>query len=69
MLTKDEAAKLAQVAHDGLAKSIEPVHTTVDGDTMFGLSYGNKKANMDVLITAAVEATRRAVINAVTAKA
>jgi len=66
-LTKDEAAKLAQAAHDGLARSIEPIHTMVDGDTMFGLSYGNKEADLNVLITAAAEATRRAVVNAILA--
>ena len=66
-LTKDEAAKLAQVAHDGLAKSIDPIHTMVDGDTIFSLSYGSRAADMNILITAAIEATRRAVINSVLA--
>lgn len=66
-LTKDEATKLAQAAHDGLARSIEPIHTMVDGDTMFGLSYGDKQADLNVLVTAAAEVTRRAVINAVLA--
>ena len=65
--TKDEAAKLAQVAHDGLAKAIDPIHTMVDGDTMFSLSYGSRTADMNVLITAAIEATRRAVVNSVLA--
>ncbi|MEG0593909.1 MAG: P1 family peptidase [Christensenella sp.] len=66
-LTKDETAKLAQVAHDGLARGIEPIHTMVDGDTMFALSYGNAKTDMNVLITAAAEVTRRAVINGILA--
>jgi L-aminopeptidase/D-esterase-like protein len=66
-LSREETAKLAQVAHDGLAKAIEPVHTSVDGDTMFALSYGERKTDINLLITAAVEATRRAIINAVTA--
>ncbi|MEG2882571.1 MAG: P1 family peptidase [Christensenella sp.] len=66
-LTKDETAKLAQVAHDGLARGIEPIHTMVDGDTMFALSYGNAKTDMNVLITATAEVTRRAVINGILA--
>ena len=66
-LDKDGAAKLAQVAHDGLAKSIDPIHTMLDGDTMFALSYGNKQMDVNALVTAAAEATRRAVINAVLA--
>lgn len=66
-LTKDEATKLAQVAHDGLAKSIDPIHTMLDGDTMFALSYGSKQLDINALITSTAEAVRRAVINAVLA--
>ena len=66
-LSKDEAAKLAQVAHDGLAKAIDPIHTMVDGDTMFSLSYGTRTADMNALITAVIEVTRRAVVNSVLA--
>ncbi len=66
-LTKDGAAKLAQAGHDGLARSIEPIHTMVDGDTIFGLSYGKKEADLNVLVTAAAEVMRRAVVNAVLA--
>ena len=36
--TKAELAKLAQMAHDGLAESIRPVHTPFDGDTIFAIS-------------------------------
>lgn len=67
LLGRDEVTKLAQTAHNGLAKSISPVHLTVDGDTMFALSYGDKKEDLNLLIVAAVETVRRAVINAVTA--
>ena len=65
-LDRDGAAKLAQTAHDGLARSIAPVHTMLDGDTVFGLSYGSGTADMNSLCAAAAEAMRRAVINAVT---
>lgn len=41
-LTKSEANKLAQMAHDGLARTIRPVHTPFDGDTVFALSTGHR---------------------------
>lgn len=66
-LTKDKAAKLAQASHDGLARSIVPVHTEMDGDTIFGLSYGDKQGNHNNICIAGAEAVRRAVVNAVMA--
>lgn len=41
-LTKAEATKLAQMAQDALARTIRPVHTPFDGDTVFALSLGNR---------------------------
>lgn len=67
MLNKDGATKLAESSHDGLARAIVPVHTEMDGDTMFGISYGQNHADLSALCAAAAEATRRAVINAVLA--
>jgi L-aminopeptidase/D-esterase-like protein len=40
VLTKSQAQRLAQVAHDGLARSIRPVRTPLDGDTLFALGTG-----------------------------
>jgi L-aminopeptidase/D-esterase-like protein len=40
VLTKTEATKVAQMAHDGLARSINPVHTMGDGDVVFALATG-----------------------------
>ncbi|HEY3634656.1 MAG TPA: P1 family peptidase [Caldimonas sp.] len=40
VLTKAEANKVAQMAHDGLARSINPVHTMGDGDVVFALATG-----------------------------
>ena len=40
LLTKVQANKVAQMAHDGLARSINPVHTMTDGDTLFALATG-----------------------------
>lgn len=69
VLTKPQAQRLAQVAHDGLARSINPVHTMLDGDTLFALGTGasGKAADMLLLATLAAEATARAVVNAVRA--
>lgn len=64
-LTKEQANKLASVSHDGLALAIRPVHTMVDGDTMFALSTGEVEGDMVAIGCAAVEATARAIINAV----
>ncbi|GAB3500925.1 P1 family peptidase [Curvibacter fontanus] len=67
VLTKPQAQRLAQVAHDGLARSINPVHTMLDGDTLFALGTGasGKSVDMLLLATLAAEATARAVVNAV----
>lgn len=69
VLGKPQAQRLAQVAHDGLARAINPVHTLLDGDTLFALGTGHsgKNANMLLLATLAAEVTTRAVVNAVAA--
>ena len=69
VLTKPQAHRLAQVAHDGLARSIRPVHTPMDGDTLFALGTGNsgQAADMTLLSTLAAEVTAMAVVNAVRA--
>ena len=42
ILTKVQATKIAQMAHDGLARAIRPSHTMFDGDTIFCLATGHK---------------------------
>jgi L-aminopeptidase/D-esterase-like protein len=42
-LNKSQALKIAQMAHDGLARAIRPAHTMFDGDTLFCLATGEKK--------------------------
>lgn len=64
-LTKEEANKLAQLAHDGLARVISPVHTMLDGDVIFALSLGKAKANLVSLGVAAEQAVAEAVKRAV----
>ena len=69
VLTKAQAHRLAQVAHDGLARSINPVHTMSDGDTVFALGTGRvaHALGMMRLSTLAAEVTARVVLRAVRA--
>jgi L-aminopeptidase/D-esterase-like protein len=66
-LTKAQCNRLAEVAHDGLALAIRPVHTGMDGDALFVLSAGEKEADFNALCVAAVEAVRLSILNAVRA--
>ena len=68
-LSKAQANKLASMAHDGLSRSINPVHTAGDGDVLFAVATGGsgKPGHMTVLGALAAEVTARAVLNAVRA--
>lgn len=44
-LTKEQANKVAQMAHDGLARAVNPAHTLYDGDTIFALATGTVEAD------------------------
>ncbi|MDQ0569135.1 L-aminopeptidase/D-esterase-like protein [Variovorax paradoxus] len=75
-LTKVQANRLASVAHDGLARAINPVHTMSDGDTLFAVATGRvpldgpgseSRPGMTVLGTMAAEAVARATLRAVLA--
>lgn len=68
-LSKPQAQRLAQMGHDGLAHSIRPVHTPLDGDTLFGLATGEIPGAPDMMLlsTLAAEATARATVRAVQA--
>lgn len=68
-LDKAQANKVAQMAHDGLARSINPVHTMGDGDTLFALATGasGREASVTLLGALAAEVTARAVLRAVRA--
>ena len=61
-LTKAEATKVAQMAQDGLARTIRPAHTMLDGDTIFALSTGNKKADVSTIGAFAAEAMAQAIL-------
>jgi L-aminopeptidase/D-esterase-like protein len=64
-LTKVEATKLAQFASLGMARAIYPVNTTNDGDTVFALSLGDRRADINTLGAAAAEAVAEAILRAV----
>jgi len=56
-LTKVETTKVARMAHDGLARTIDPVHTMLDGDTVFALATGAAGVAADVTAVGAAGAT------------
>jgi L-aminopeptidase/D-esterase-like protein len=64
VLTKVQAARLATVGHDGLARAINPAHTLSDGDTLFALGTGasGRTLAMMTLCTMAAEACALAVL-------
>lgn len=66
-LTKEEANKLASIAHDGLALAVRPAHTMRDGDTIFAIATGTEpgKADMLRLGAAAVVCVGRAIAKGV----
>lgn len=66
-LTKTETTKIAQMAHDGLARTINPVHTSYDGDTIFAAATCAREgqANITTIGAVAAEAMARAVNRAV----
>lgn len=66
-LTKAQAQKVAQMAHDGLARTIRPVHTMYDGDTVFALATGGAEVPVDVVGAVAAEVLAEAVVRAVRA--
>lgn len=64
-LTKAGANKLAQVSHQGLVRTIRPIHTNFDGDTLFALSYGQLTVDPTLLGMLAADAVAEAVVRAV----
>ena len=66
VLTKVEALKVAQMAHDGFARAISPVHTPADGDTIFAVATGVRagEANVGLIGALAAEAMADAIVRA-----
>jgi L-aminopeptidase/D-esterase-like protein len=64
-LTKRQAIKVAQMAHVGLARTIAPIHSTVDGDLIFALAAGSIQVDVNTVGLLAAEAVAAAVIRAI----
>ncbi len=65
LLNKEQTNKMAQMAHDGLARTIRPAHTMFDGDTIFALAIGDTPADINVIGSYAAEVFAQAVLQAV----
>ena len=66
-LSKSGANKVAQMAHDGFARVVHPVHTTVDGDVVFAASVGEVEAATDVVGAWGARVMQEAILRAVRA--
>jgi len=66
-LTPLQVTRLAQIGHDGLARTIRPVHTPYDGDTLFALSTGVTDQSLDTMLMQSLvtEVVAQAVLSAV----
>ncbi|RKU09890.1 peptidase S58 [Candidatus Poribacteria bacterium] len=64
-LSPTEITKVAQIAHNGLARTIRPVHTMSDGDTIFALSIGTQDTPVNIVGVIAAEVMAEAVCRAV----
>jgi len=65
ILTKAQATKVAQMAQDGIARTIRPAHTMLDGDVIFALSTGARKADVSTVGAFAAEVMEQAIVRAV----
>jgi L-aminopeptidase/D-esterase-like protein len=66
-LDKEETNKVAQMAHDGLARVIRPAHTMLDGDTIFALATGEKAVDVNIVGAYAAEVAAQAILSGVRA--
>lgn len=64
---KAEMTRVAQMAHDGMARAIRPAHTQYDGDTIFALATGGKRTDLSMVGAFAAEVFARAIVRAVQA--
>lgn len=62
---KAQINKIATMAHNGYARTINPVHTTMDGDSIYAMSVGDVQADMDMVGTLAANVMGHAVCDAV----
>ena len=67
-LTSAEVNRIAEMAHDGMARAIRPAHTMFDGDTLFALATGaHTDSSVNTVGILAAEVVAEAIVNAVTA--
>lgn len=64
-LTKSQVNKVAQMAHDGIARAVNPAHTMFDGDTIFALASGEHESDTTVIGAFAAEAMAQAIRNGI----
>lgn len=62
-LTKAQCNKLASILHDGYARAIKPVHSTMDGDTIFVMTTGEKAVDFDAFAALATDIVQYSVID------
>jgi L-aminopeptidase/D-esterase-like protein len=66
-LSKEQANKVAQMAHDGLARAVRPAHTMFDGDTIFALATGEVEGDVNVVGAYGADVFEQAIRNGVRA--
>jgi L-aminopeptidase/D-esterase-like protein len=64
-MSKEEANKMAQMAQAGVARTVRPAHTLLDGDTLFALSTGKRRADINIVGAFAAEVVAQAIVRAV----
>jgi L-aminopeptidase/D-esterase-like protein len=64
-LTKEQANRIATVAHDGIARAVRPAHTMYDGDTIFCIATGTAVAPYDAIEVLATDLVARAIASGV----
>jgi L-aminopeptidase/D-esterase-like protein len=64
-LSKEEANKVAQMAQAGVARTVRPSHTLLDGDTLFVLATGRRRADVNIVGAFAAEVVAEAIVRAV----
>ncbi|MBU5308256.1 P1 family peptidase [Clostridioides mangenotii] len=63
--SKADCKKVSQMSHDGYARSIFPIHTQHDGDTIFTLATGEIETDVTLVGSLAVEVVEKSIVNAI----
>ena len=63
--TKSQMGKIASMSHNGFARTIKPVHTNLDGDSIYAMSVGDVKANLDAVGSIAAIVMGKAINSAI----